>query len=238
MPLDTQPVNEKGQIEVPVICATRDFQGAVAETMVTLWNVLWTMGRAPVYCQFQSYGYAFVRAGVFRQLREAYKMPIIRGFMIDDDILLKSDQQQNLASAIETADKFQWNFISPYRTRDGYTSIARENGDLLRPDEVMALAPFDRVGNGGLGFYYGNLPLDYKFHEGGVFGGEDLNFFHENPDLQLRCVPIQLRHLKFCELTLETPIPFQKRPWVRPNEDPKTAQELGIDPENPPRIQG
>lgn len=236
MPLDTQPLNDKGQIEVPVICATRDFQGAVAETIVTMWNVLWTMGRAPVYCQFQSHGYAFVRAGVFRQLRDSYQKSVIRGFMIDDDILLKSDAQQNLASAIETADKFQWNFIAPYRTRDGYTSIARENGDLLRPDEVVIMSPFDRVANGGLGFYYGDLPLDYKFHEEGTFGGEDLNFFHENPQLQIRAVPLGLRHLKVMDINLETPIPFQKRPWTKPNSDPKTQEQLGIDPSNPPRI--
>ena len=94
MALQTQPINDKGEIEVPVVCATRDFQGAVAETVVTLWNTLYTMKRSPVYCQFQSHGYAFVRAGVFRSLRDAYKMATIRGFMIDDDILLKSDQQQ------------------------------------------------------------------------------------------------------------------------------------------------
>lgn len=236
MALPSQPVNDKGEIEVPVICATRDFQGAVAETIVTLWNTLYTMKRSPVYCQFQSHGYAFVRSGVFRNLRDGYKLPIIRGMMIDDDILLKSDQQQQLAIAIDTADKFGWNFISPYRTRDGYVAVARENGDLLRPDEVVAMTPFDRIANGGLGFYYGDLPLDYKFHEDGTFGGEDLNFFHDNPQLEPRIVNLNLRHLKVYDLTMETPLPYQKRPWTRKNEEVKTAEELGIDKDNPPRI--
>ena len=236
MALPSQPINDKGEIEVPVVCATRDFQGAVAETVVTLWNTLYTMKRSPVYCQFQSHGYAFVRAGVFRNLRDGYKMPVIRGFMIDDDILLKSDQQQQLAIAIDTADKFGWNFVSPYRTRDGYVAVARANGDLLRPDEVIAMAPFTRVDNGGLGFYYGDLPLDYKFHEEGVFGGEDLNFFHENPQLELRIVNLNLRHLKVHDLTLETPLPYQKRPWTKPNTNIKTAEELGLQPDEHPRI--
>ena len=212
MPLKSQPINEKGQIEVPVICATRDFQGAVAETIVTLWNVIWGMERAPVYCQFQSHGYAFVRAGVYRDLRKAYDKEVIRGFMIDDDVLLKSDQQGNLATAMKTADQFNWNFVCPYRVRDGFTSIAKENGDLLTVEEVRGKAPFDRIANSGLGFYYGDLPLAYRFHEDGIFGGEDLNFFHENPQLEPRIVDLNLKHLKVMPLDMETPIFTRPRP--------------------------
>jgi len=222
------------KIEVPVICATRDFQGAVAETMATLWNVLWQMGRSPTYVQFQSHGYAFVRAGVFANLRKEYGTDVLRGFMIDDDILLKTNKQKALALAIKTADQFGWNFISPYRTRDGYCAVARENGDLMTVAEVRSLKPFDRVPNGGLGFYYGDLPLTYRFHEDGVFGGEDLNFFYENPQLDLRVVDLELRHLKVCDLSLETPIPYQARPLVVKAEPPK--QPEGLDPEVHPRI--
>jgi hypothetical protein len=230
MPLKSQPVNDKGEIEVPVVCATRDFQGAVAETIVTLWNVLWQMQRSPVYCQFQSHGYAFVRAGVYRDLRGAYEKEVIRGFMIDDDILLKSDQQANLSTAIKTADQFNWNFVAPYRVRDGFTSIARENGDLLTVEEVRAKTPFDRIANAGLGFYYGDLPLGYKFHEEGVFGGEDLNFFHDNPQLEPRIVDLGLKHLKVMDIDMQTPIFTRPRPLVLQNLKIKTAEELGIKP--------
>lgn len=229
MPLKSQPVNDKGEIEVVVVCATRDFQGAVAETIVTLWNVLWQMKRSPVYCQFQSHGYAFVRAGVFRDLKSSYEKDVIRGIMIDDDILLKSDQQKNLQSAIETADKFHWNFVSPYRVRDGFTSIARENGDLMTVEEVRNLRPFDRIANAGLGFYYGDMPLSYKFHEEGVFGGEDLNFFHENPTLEPRCVDLSLKHLKVVDIDFNTPIFSRPRPMVIKNEHIKSAEEVGIE---------
>lgn len=230
MALKSQPINDKGEIEVPVVCATRDFQGAVAETVVTLWNVLFAMGRSPVYAQFQSHGYAFVRAGLFRDLLKVYEKDVIRGLMIDDDILLKNDQQNNLRLAIETADRFGWNFVAPYRVRDGFTSIARENGDLLTPAEVKAMKPFDRVANGGLGFYYGDLPLAYRFHEDGVFGGEDLNFFHDNPQLDVRIVDLQLRHLKTIDITLESSIPFRPRPLVVKDPDIKSAEDLGIQP--------
>ena|SRR5690348_9698805 len=236
MALETQPINDKGEIEVPVVCATRDFQGAVAETVVTLWNTLFLMKRSPVYCQFQSHGYAFVRAGVYRDLRKVYKMEIVRGIMIDDDILLKSSEQNNLRIAIETADKFNWNFVAPYRVRDGFTSIAKENGELLTPDEVRAMKPFDKVANGGLGFYYGDLPLTYRFHEDGIFGGEDLNFFHENPQLDPRIVDLNLKHLKVCDIDLNTPIPFRPRPRVGADAKVKTAEEVGLAKDEHPRI--
>jgi hypothetical protein len=228
--------DESGNIELPVVCATRDFQGAVAETIVTMWNVLWTMKRSPVYCQFQSHGYAFVRAGVFMDLKKSYGRDLARGFMIDDDILLKSDMQKQLAIAIKTADEFGWNFISPYRTRDGFTSIAKANGDLMNVEEVRSLRPFDRVPNGGLGFYYGDLPLSYRFHEDGIFGGEDLNFFHENPQLEIRCVDLNLQHLKTVNLTLNTPILMQARPMIVKETPVKTAEEVGLKPDEHPRL--
>lgn len=222
------------KLEVPIICATRDFQGAVAETIVTLWNALWSMGRSPVYVQFQSHGYAFVRAGVFAALKEQLGKDVVRGFMIDDDILLKSTQQVNLMTVVKTADQYHWNFVSPYRTRDGYCAITKPNGDLMTVEEVRSFAPFDRIPNAGLGFYYGDLPLSYKFHEEGVFGGEDLNFFHENPQLEVRIVDLSLEHLKVCPLTLNTPIPYVRRPMVV--KPPEIKQPEGLDPSVHPRI--
>lgn len=196
---------------VPVLCATRDFQGAVAETIVTIWNVLWQLGVEPMYVQMQSHGYAFVRANLFRELRQNLGRDHIRGFMIDDDILLKAGAQAQLSEAIVTAEKYKWNFVAPYRTRDGYVTILDENHQMMLPEQVSRMQPWDRVTNAGLGFYYGDLPLDYQFHEGGVFGGEDLNFFWDNPQLQPRIFDLGLKHLKVCDLDLTTPIPYVRR---------------------------
>lgn len=215
---------------VPVLCATRDFQGAVAETIVTIWNVLWQLNMEPMYVQMQSHGYAFVRANLFRELREGLKVNKIRGFMIDDDILLKSNMQKHLSAAIQTADAYQWNFVSPYRTRDGYVTILDDQHQMMTPAQVGMLRPWDRITNAGLGFYYGDLPLDYKFHEGGVFGGEDLNFFWENPQLEPRIFDLGLKHLKVCDLDLNTPIPFARRVQAAANlkpKKPKGVKKLG-----------
>lgn len=213
--------DEQGRVQVPVIVPTRDHQGAVAETVATLWNVIYGLGRVPVYIQFQSHGYSFVRTGCFRDVKRSLEVDRIRGFLIDDDILLKSSQQSALAAAIRTADQFDWNFVAPYRVRDGYVTITHENGQLMTPSEVRQFRPFDRVPNAGLGFYYGWIPLDYTFHEGGVFGGEDLNFFYDNPELEVRIFDLDLKHLKTVDLGLDTPMLMGKRPLTAPGKPRK-----------------
>jgi hypothetical protein len=200
----------KEKIVVPVICATRDSQGAVAYSIATIWNALNAMGREPVYVQFAAHGYAFVRAGVFKELKKEFNTDRIRGILIDDDILIKD--QLGLIQAITVADQYGWNFVAPYRVRDGYVALAHENGSLYTVEETRQLRPWDRVPNAGLGFYYGWLPLDYKFHEDGAFGGEDLNFFWDNPWIEPRVFGLSLKHIKSVELDMDTPIPTHKRP--------------------------
>lgn len=205
------------KILVPVICPTRDYQGAVAQSIVTIWNALWLMGREPAYVQFGAHGYAFVRSGCFAGLRDQFKVDSMRGLMIDDDILIKS--QQELIDAITIADKYKWNFVAPYRVRDGYTTIADKDGTLLTVDEVRKFQPWDRIEKAGLGFYYGDLPLTYKFHENAPHGGEDLNFWADNPQLEPRIVDLELVHLKVMPLGLET---------LLPDPPPRTKQQFDL----------
>lgn len=210
---------KKGQkILVPVICATRDYQGAAAQTIVSIWNVLWKMGREPAYAQFPAHGYAFVRTNGFRGLAADLKTDKVRGILIDDDIILPHQSQNALGTAITIADTYNFNFVSPYRVKDGYVSIAHSNGQLMHPDEYSQLKPWDRVPNAGLGFYYGDIPLDYIFHEEEPFAGEDLNFFYENPQLDIRQVDLGLRHIKQMSIGLDTQMVITPRgvPTKRP----------------------
>jgi hypothetical protein len=211
----------KEKLPTPVVCATRDARGAVAQSIVTIWNALYAMNREPIYVQFEAHGYAFVRSGVFRQLKEDLGATRIRGIMIDDDILIKD--QVELMKAIATADQYNWNFVAPYRVRDGYVALAHESGDLFTVEETKRLRPWDRVPNAGLGFYYGWLPIDYKFHEDGAFGGEDLNFFWDNPWLEPRVYGLSLLHLKTMAIGIDSPLIMGKRP---PGDGPHMERPL------------
>jgi hypothetical protein len=68
---------------------------------------------------------------------------------------------------------------------------------MLTIEEYKTIKPYDQIAMAGLGFYYGDLPLNYKFHaDGKPYLGEDLNFFFDNPDIKPRVAPVQLKHLK------------------------------------------
>jgi hypothetical protein len=174
----------------------------VAETIAVVWNAAWVMGREPVYIQSSAHGYAHVRSACFSALKKQFEVDTLRGLLLDDDILLKD--QTAFMDAVLIADKYGWNFVSPYRVRDGYTTLADEKGTLMTAEEANALKPWDRVANGGLGFYYGDIPLGYVFHEFEPYGGEDLNFFHDNRWLDIRQIDLKLQHLKSMPLSLDT----------------------------------
>ncbi len=72
----------------------------------------------------------------------------------------------------------------------------------MTDEEIHKLRNYDRVDCAGLGFYYGWVPLDYKFHTDLV--GEDFYFYLENK-LELRFAKkIRLDHRQTC--------------WLRPSE--------------------
>lgn len=180
---------------IPVIVPTRDEQGLVARSVATIWNVLWSLGKYPVYVHASCHGYAQVRTDSFREARKNVEGDRCRGLMIDDDILVMDAHA--LLNAIVKADQNKWNIIAPYRNKEGGVVICKTDGKMITVDEYRQLKPYDRVPMAGLGFYYGDIPLTYEFHaDGKPYAGEDLNFWYDNPDLKPRIAPITLKHLK------------------------------------------
>lgn len=133
----------------------------------------------------------------------------IRALWVDSDIRI-ADSVDRIAYWISEADKHGWNIIGNYHgIWQNMTYIntlckpPNENGayTFYADHELADLPPFyelERGCVGGLGFYYGDVPIDYKFRFEAY--GEDILFFrdmyHRNPEWRLRYVPVQLRHLK------------------------------------------
>ena len=186
---------------VPILCTTRDEQGAVATTIATIYSALFCLRRTPTYIQIGALGYAKSRTLLFRNAYERFQIPIIRGFLLDDDIRI--EDQKRLEQVIQIADKNHWNVVAPYRTKSGRFSIIKKipprpsgtSTELLTQDELAKIKPYDELELAGLGFYYGDIPLTYVFHEGNPYTGEDLNFFHDNA-LHIRLAPLYLEHIK------------------------------------------
>lgn len=192
MPL---PKLAPGVRRIPVICPTRDEQGAVARSVAILWNVIFATGNLPCYIHASCVGYARVRTESFQEAYRSLGVDITRGFLIDDDILLTDENA--LYDAVKIADKNKWNIVAPYRTKSNRVCICDETGEMLTAEQYAKLGAYAPVPMAGLGFYYGDIPLTYEFHsDGKPFAGEDLNFFYDNPKLQPRVAPIPNKHLK------------------------------------------
>lgn len=188
------PVVE-GIERVPVICPTRDEQGAVARSVAVLWNVIFSRRKLPVYIHASCVGYARVRTNSFEEARKHVDKDVVRGFLIDDDILLTDEGA--LYDAVKVADEKGWNIVAPYRTKHNRICVCDETGTMLSIEDFKKLGPYAPVPFAGLGFYYGDIPLKYEFHaDGKPFAGEDLNFFYDNPQLKPRVAPIPNKHLK------------------------------------------
>ena len=189
------PKTRQGVKVVPVICPTRDEQGAVARSVAVLWNVIFATQRLPCYVHASCFGYDRVRTSSFEEARKYVDSDVVRGFLIDDDILLTSEDA--LFDAVKIADQNKWNIVAPYRTKHGKVCVCYETGEMMTVEQFAKLGPYAEISMAGLGFYYGDIPLSYKFHaDGKPFAGEDLNFFYDNPQLKPRVAPIPNKHLK------------------------------------------
>jgi hypothetical protein len=185
----------KGVAKVPVICPTRDEQGAVARSVAVIFNTIFASGRLPLYVHASCVGYARVRTNSFLEARKYVDQDVVRGILIDDDILVQDSD--TLFDAMKIADKNGWNIVAPYRTKNNQVCLCNEAGDMMSVEDFKKVKPYDRIPMAGLGFYYGDIPLKYEFHaDGKPFHGEDLNFWYDNPQLQPRVAPIPIKHLK------------------------------------------
>ncbi len=180
----------------PIICPTREEQGAIARSVAILYSVVFSRGKLPCYVHANCYGYARVRTNSFLEARKSLGgVDTARGFLIDDDILLTD--MNALHDACEIADKNKWNIVVPYRSTNGKIVVCKDDGEMMTPDEFKLLKPYQTVPYAGLGLYYGDIPLTYEFHaDGKPFAGEDLNFFYDNAYLKPRIAPVPVKHCK------------------------------------------
>lgn len=134
---------------------------------------------------------------------------VIRMLWYDVDVLPVNTDPDKLAEMIRTADENHWNLLGHYWQwdQDKHTASSTfnktfvgEDGEhyynLWSPQELAALKPYQELPDtvGGLGFYYGDMPLDWHFQFHGE-DGEDTRFFIESK-LPLRWFPVNLLHLK------------------------------------------
>jgi hypothetical protein len=130
----------------------------------------------------------------------------IRALLWDDDLILPRNIDLNvIIEAFKKADENNWNLIANYRVEhsakeNGVTNVMmkKKKNDQYRfytDDELSKLKTFDELPDtvSGLGFYYGYINLEYKFHYDDR--PEDINFFRDNK-IPLRYLDLRLYHEK------------------------------------------
>ena len=138
----------------------------------------------------------------------------LRLFWLDDDVLVPNSE--DLANFLYNAENLHYNLVAPYRTiqptcivhgvenwSEGKCTCTfsychkPDEPSMYTREEVSKLKPFAQIEFAGLGCYFGEMPLNYKFRltpEGEQT--EDLNFFVDHPEIVIRHYPLKLRHLK------------------------------------------
>jgi hypothetical protein len=130
----------------------------------------------------------------------------IRALLLDDDIILPTNLDLRvIVDAFKKADENNWNLIANYRvqhtaTENGMVNVMmkRKKDDqysFYSDSDLAKLKTFDELPDtvSGLGFYYGEINLDYQFHYDDR--PEDINFFRDNK-IQLRYLDLRLYHEK------------------------------------------
>lgn len=130
----------------------------------------------------------------------------IRALLLDDDIILPRNLDLRvIVDAFKKADENNWNLIANYRVQhtaveNGMANVMmkRKKNDqysFYSDEDLAKLKTFDELPDtvSGLGFYYGEINLDYQFHYDDR--PEDINFFRDNK-ISLRYLDLRLYHEK------------------------------------------
>jgi hypothetical protein len=170
------------------------------------------LGKLPLVAKSGAPTYDGARNGCVQKLKEVLEKhnighgPVVRALWMDDDMLI-DEPLGRVVEAIKKAEELHANIVANYKiiwtgqkiiNALGLASTIDGKGDayFATDEQLEKLKNFEKLPPGshcGLGFYYGDLPLDYKFHYDTK--AEDVHFFQENK-IELTYVDLLLRHDK------------------------------------------
>ncbi|MEM3225729.1 MAG: hypothetical protein QXS44_01570 [Saccharolobus sp.] len=176
-------------------------------TIINLYDIAYGLDVKPLFLQASVSGLLYARNSLFDILKNYYKKitgedkKIVRGLMIDSDIVIPSSSCVKITEAIKEANLNRYSFVIPYNNLMGTSIFIKEDNKLKNVVDPKELKTIDKCYASGLGFYYGDLPLDYRFNFNNN-QGEDINFFIDNK-IEPRVINIPILHNKLVKLTLE-----------------------------------
>jgi len=169
---------------------------SVPETLKIILEAVYMYQKKPALVSVSSTGLLWSRTTAFQELKKIFEVDKIRGFMVDSDIILQ-EKPETILEYMKKADNEKTNFIAPYKMLPNFHYAVSLDGVTLI-DDLTKIKEWQKVKAGGLGFYYGLLPLNYIFHMDKEVGGrgEDFYYYFDNKIMPRIAKNIKLLHLK------------------------------------------
>lgn len=153
-------------------------------TAVNLFIIAHQLGRNLLIQSDPSPGIPIGRSICMEILKARFQKPIIRALWLDSDILI--NDFTGIVESIKWADQTGNTIVGKYKhgNPDRLTNVLykSKDKDAMDPYSDEEIDKFDGdympVKYAGMGFVYGDVPLDYTFHCDRT--GEDFYYFHDN----------------------------------------------------------
>lgn len=178
-------------------CPSRDGQGLV-QSVLALGHLEAWLQRPIAFIMGIGSNIPRARNGVMDQIRRDFGLQTHWVLWWDSDILVTPDQIPAVAAMIRFGQEHQMAVTANYRINTGeHVLMQTIDGTIHRfTDQGLAALPeWAPIESTGLGFCYCPVEAEYIFHADRM--GEDVHFWHDHPDLELRVTKaVQLRHAK------------------------------------------
>ena len=188
--LSKEEINNSFPILIPSTDAKMDIS-----TLINLYDISFGLEKKPMFVQSQVTALLFARTEIFRILKNMSNKDTMRGLMIDSDILIPINEVKKITEEIKKADIENYNFVIPYPSSSGSSVYSFADGKYKQIDDIGDMRRMETCDASGLGFYYGDLPLSYKFRSDNDIG-EDINFFVDNKIKPKIVSNIEILHYK------------------------------------------
>ena len=180
---------------VPIVLISEDMK-VVSITLKAILEAIYNSQKIPALFHLESTGLVHARNEAMKQLQKYFGDGMVRGFLLDSDIYFV-DTMDKLAAEMKNADEKHKNFIAPYKDKMQQWNVWVANKRLDKLDGFYGKV----ISQAGLGFYYGDIPVSYRFHmvlnhDGDSTDGEDIIFFNENRKLKPYLANLKLAHMK------------------------------------------
>lgn len=187
---------------IPVIVNSLDGK-SMTISIESVFEAINALGKRPFIVVITSTGLIEARNRGFEKLKEVFKVDKMRGILLDSDVLIypESFLYEEMKKSMEENYGITSGYVSTYNL---VNVVNPETDRLMSIEEYAKIPDMTEIKKSGLGFYFGEFPLNYHF-QCTKEAGEDIAFFNyvsENIHPIKLAKKIHLGHMKYLALNI------------------------------------